>query len=239
MNPTNNSSLAVALYMIESGPLLQMVKDHMREIRRVNTENIALLAPLGVSRVVLSREDGTVLGVFFEGRRGPPSSEWVKLDRNGASRPRRGSEWAKKFAEQRGFKSAERIIEEALKIPHTLAYKGRKGSVNEGNEGSRVLGPMFESAGFLSLGSKGPVAFWMPDVQAEVAKSEADGWSVLGAAKKFNMDIPGCRRTIPEEWELLVAKQNLAEARKTIANSEKASKAAKATVRPRVARKAA
>jgi hypothetical protein len=68
--------------------------------------------------------------------------------------------------------------------------------------------PLF-ACGFLWASKDGPYGLWIPDVPAEVAKSKADGFIVAEPANSFKPEIPGCRLILEEEWNLMVAEQEL------------------------------
>ena len=191
-----------AMFMIEGGRALEMVKEHIAERKRVRDFNRSIMAELGAENMSVSRLDGTLFGLVFESS---PPAEFCKPDREGVSRPRKGSEWAKRFKAQKGYRQVEGWIADEFGIPMAISYKGKN------CHGSRCIGAMFNACGFLFLGEAGPYAMWAPDVQAEVAKTEADGYEVEEPAKSFVFSLDGCRRIEKEEWEILALQNKLAQ----------------------------
>ncbi|MDB5932164.1 MAG: hypothetical protein JWR60_3871 [Polaromonas sp.] len=61
-----------ALYLIESGKPLAMVKQNLAERRRVHAQTAALAKELGVKRIIADRLDGTLRGVSFKHRPDAP-----------------------------------------------------------------------------------------------------------------------------------------------------------------------
>jgi hypothetical protein len=188
------------MFMIEGGRALELVKHHIAERYRVAKEVRALALDLGVDNVWTSHEDGTVRRVQFNDI---PHPEFTKADKNG-SRPKKGTAWAARFAAQKGYENPSNVIAEAFDIPLGIKY-GR-----ENGKGWTLIGYPLRECGFLWLSDDGPYAMWIPDVPAEVAAKEKDGYTVDQTAKSFKPEFDGCRLIEPEEWEILVAQHNLA-----------------------------
>lgn len=204
---------ANAIFMVEGGLALELVKQHIAEAQRVRDEVIAMCRELGVERVSTSREDGKLLGVVFP-RGTPVHPDFRKPNAQGVSYPRRGSAWAKRMDAAKGYEAPERVISKAFDIPLTLSYKDSK------MEGSRCLGNMLTACGWLYLTKDGPYAMWCPDVPAAVAAHEADGHEVEEPAKSFKLEFDGCRRIEEEEWEILVQQHKLEKKRAAAKSAE-------------------
>ncbi|WP_432263389.1 hypothetical protein [Cupriavidus sp. TMH.W2] len=190
-----------AIFMIEGGRALDLVKAHISEVYRVDAVVRALAQSVGGDRIYTSREDGRLLSVVFRGERHPDFT----LGNKYGSKPKKGTESAVRFAAQVGYRSPEEAIQTELGVLWRINYGA------DGSQGFRMLGVPFSSCGFLWLGDDGPFAMWIPDVQSEVRSAEAGGYVVGGPAKSFCMEIDGCRRIDREEWELLVAQKKLAD----------------------------
>lgn len=187
-----------AIYMIESGKALALVKHHIEETLRVADEARALAKAAGADRFRMSFE-GRVFGVDFKG---DIPAGFTKPGRFG-SRPKKGTEWAKRFADQKGMKMDSVVIADAFEIPLSISYE------IDGGWGSTCIGNPFRECGFLYLSVDGPYAMWVPDVEAYVADFESRGKTVTGAAKSYRAKFDGCRRIEHEEWDILVAQHQL------------------------------
>lgn len=192
-----------ALFLIEGGKPLEMVKAYITDVIRIRQENTALAKELGVDSIFTSRTTGALAGVNFPGAIHPDFAKPKK--RNGASYPKRGTDWAKRLAALQGTPNAATLIAAAFGIPCSLSY------TTEDGEGWRCLGNPLTECGFLYLSKDGPYAMWAPDVPAVVQEAKASGQTVTGAAATFVFDIPGARRILTEEWELMVAQKTLSD----------------------------
>lgn len=188
-------------FMIESGAVLDLIKNHIAERVRVRNAAIDLARELGTKDVSTSRENGVVVAIRFDGALHP---DFKKPDKWG-SRPKKGTEWAKRFADQKGYENESYLISERLRVPMQISYTTDNGS------GFRHIGYPLQECGFLFLGKEGPYAMWIPDVCAEVKRDEDQGHTVAEPAKSFEPVFDGCRLIEIEEWEILVAQHNLAE----------------------------
>ncbi|HBA72227.1 MAG TPA: hypothetical protein DCZ63_08585 [Geobacter sp.] len=190
-----------AIFMIEGGKPLEMVKEHIAERLRVKAVARALAAELGVDDIYTNRSTGILSGVCFKGKLHP---EFTKArGREGVSYPKKGTEWDKRIKAQVGHKEVSGWIAKEFGIPCGIRYKG------DNCNGSKMIGSPFNECGFLYLGESGPYAMWTPDVPAEVVKTEADGYEVEEPAKSFVLEFDGCRRIEKEEWEILVLQNKL------------------------------
>lgn len=189
-------------FMIEDGRALELIKKHIADRLSSIERAKALAVELGAEDVSTSKADGKVIAVRFKGA---PHPDFKKPDKWGA-RPRKGTEWAKRFAEQQGYEAESYLIQEALGVPCQISYTCQGGS------GFRHIGYPFSECGFLFLSKDGPYAMWIPDVEAEVQADLAKGHTVSEPALSFKPEFDGCRRIKIEEWEYLVAKHNLEKA---------------------------
>jgi len=195
-----------AIFMIEGGKALELVKLHIAERQRVARERGDLARELGVDDIYISNMDGVLLGVRFKGDEAHP--DFKKPDRKGISRPKARTAWKDRFDAQKGFPRPSVVIAEAFDIPLSIGYTS-----NEGGNGWRCIGNPFNECGFLYLSVDGPYAMWVPDVPCEVTEAEARGLTVEEPAKSFRFEFDGCKRAEKEEWDILVAQHNLAKKR--------------------------
>lgn len=191
------------IFMIEGGKALEMVKAHIAEVKRVGKEARELAKELGVQEIMTDRQFGVLAGVIFPGA---IHADFTKpKGKSRASYPKKGSAWAARLAEQKGYRDQSEWISTEFNIPLTISYRG------EGSWGSTCIGSMLSECGFLFLGEDGPYAMWIPDVSAHVAECTSRGYTVDEPAASFKMEIEGCRRVDKEEWEILVLQHELAE----------------------------
>lgn len=195
------------IFIIESGKALDLVREHIKNVIRVRKDVTALAAELGCERVTTDRCTGVLFGVVFPGAK---HADFSAPDRKrGVSRPKKGTEWAKRFAAQEGYADPSEAIENAFGVPTSIEY-----TCDDGSYGSSMLGNMLETCGFVYISADGPYGLWIPDVAAAVADYESKGRKVDAETKAFRMDIPGCRRIDDEEWDILVAQHSLAQKKK-------------------------
>lgn len=187
-----------AIYIIEADPMLSAVRRHIAERQRVHAENVRLAEQFGAHRISTDRMDGTLRALTFKKEKHPDFTK--PRARDGLSWPRKGTEAASAFKAQKGHDDPSRTISEAFNIPLTLSYK------TDTSEGSCCIGRMLTECGFLYFSSEGPYALWIPDVAAIIAERVAGGQIV---EQSFDMVLPGCRRILTEEWELMVAQHKL------------------------------
>lgn len=192
-----------ALYMIEGDPALSLVKRHIAEVRRVRQEVMALANSYCAEQITTDRLHGTLRGVVF--KRGEHHQEFTKPDKRGVCRPKRKTEAAAKFSAQVGHDHAEATISKAFSVPLSISHKSAD------SRGWTHIGSMLNACRFLYFGPNGPYALLIPDVEAHIAYYTSRGETV---EESFDMNLPGCRRILHEEWELMVAKHNLEMKRK-------------------------
>ncbi|MCD5326797.1 hypothetical protein ACFFU8_17970 [Chromobacterium piscinae] len=197
-------------FLIEGGKALELVKGHIEERIRVKKGVSALAKELGVDFIWTDKYTGNLLCVRFTGERHP---DFTVPQRDGSSRPKKGTEWARKFAECPKYISASDLIEEEMGIPTSLHYSSKSGEWN----GSRHIGHPFSPCKFLFPHQDGPYVMVIPDVAAAVAEVRADGRIVDEPAASFVAEFDGCRRIEEEEWDVILAQHKLAEKKKATA----------------------
>lgn len=200
-----------AYFIIESGRPLELVRQQIAETARVQKQTQDLAKELGITNGSLCRMTGVLLGVVFDG---PVHPEFVKpksRGRNRSSYPKKGSDWAKRFAAQQGTPNASAVIASEFGIPLSIFYK-----TDDGHGWSCIGNPLVE-CGFLWLGENGPFAMWAPDVPALVEERKSRGQTIEEPAASFAFNIDGCQRIEKEEWEILVLQHELAEKQRAAA----------------------
>lgn len=196
-------SIPNAIFMIESGKPLEMVKSYIAERTRVRDEVRTLAEELGVKEVYTDRRTHVLTGVVFPSAPHPDFCKPKK--RNGVSFPKKGSEWAKRLNAQQGTPDQAPWIAKEFGIPLSLSYQ------NSECNGWHGLGSPLAECGFLWMSYDCPYAMWAPDVPAAVADHQAKGYTVGEPATSFQFAIDGVRRIHKEEWEILVLQQKLGE----------------------------
>jgi len=190
-----------AIFIIEGGRALEMVKEHIADRSRVRRVVLTLIKELGVEEASINRFNGVLCGVVFKGEVHP---EFCRpRGRHGVSSPRKGTSWNKQFKGQHGYKEVAGWIAGEFSIPTVISYRGKD------SDGSRLTGSEIDVCGFLFLGEDGPYAMWTPNVPAEVAAAEAEGCEVEGPAKSFKLEFNGCRRIKKENWQILAQRHQL------------------------------
>ena len=184
-----------ALFLIESGIALDMVRQYIQDVIRVRKQNSAFAEELGVENIWTDRMNGTLSAVAFPGAIHPDFSKPKRRD--GGSFPKKGTEWYKRLTSAEGTRNAASWIADEFGIPLSVSYKSEHGS------GWSAIGRPLTECGFLFMGENGPYAMWAPDVPAIVA--ERTRGVIDEPAASFQFNIPGARRIPHEEWELMVA----------------------------------
>jgi len=191
-----------AYYLIEGGKALELVKQHINDRKRVDLKNRELANELGADRFWTDHFAGNLIAVSFDGAHHP---DFKKPKRNCACFPKKGSEWAKRFAANPGYTSECSLIVDAFKAVLTIGY-GKDGE----ESGWTRIGNPFSECGFAYPHQTGPYLMWVPDVQAAISKIESDGFTVNEVAKRAPMQFDGCRRIKKAEWEIMVLQHKLA-----------------------------
>lgn len=188
-----------AIFMIEGGKALEMVKQYISEVKRVAAQNKLLAEELGVNEVTTNIRTGVISGVCFK--------EAIHKDftkpKKGISYPKKKTIWNDKFKAQIGHRDASTWIAEEFHIPFDIDY------FNEKTKGSRYIGSLLRECGFLFISENGPYAMWCPDVCAYVQNYIDQGYDVKEPAKSFKLDFDGCRRIEPDYWKILVLQHKL------------------------------
>lgn len=196
-----------AYYLIESAHMVDMVKAYIADFERANAVNAELCREIGgVKACWLDQTSKAIYAVKFEGKHHP---DFTKPRATGFSRPKKGSAWAKRFAENKGIEYPDVYrINDLFNVPFSLSYKTDDG------EGSMLIGYFPKPAGFLFASEDGPLGLYIPDVARYVTSFEKRGIEVDPDVKSFDMNLEGCRRILKEEWELIAAKHELAQQQK-------------------------
>jgi hypothetical protein len=194
-----------AIYIIESGKPLEMIKHHIAERIRVKRSVIELLNELGCENreVWTDRQTGVLTAI--SAKRGQQPDGFTVPDSRGKCWPKKGTEWAKRFSSQHGFADSVKEIAEAFNVPLSISF------TSQGHgEGWRHIGYPLSECGYLFTGEDGPYAMWIPDVAAIVSDMAREGDTVTTSnALMFSMVIDGCRRIDHEEWEIMVMQHKL------------------------------
>lgn len=196
------------LYIIESGKALKLVKQHIAHRVRIRKEGVDLLKELGRLDASVWTHRSTGVISCISARRGQQPEGFTVPDSQGRTWPKKGTDWAKRFADQQGYPTPATEIAKAFDVPLSLDYQSK-----DGGKGWRRIGFPLSECGYLFMGNTGPYALWIPDVEKIIADCEANGKTITGDAKKFDMTIKGCRRIEQEEWEIMVLQHQLEQKR--------------------------
>ena len=191
-----------AYYLVKSGKPLALVKEHIKHVQKAHQQGVALLKELGAEKGWPDRKDGRILAVAFKGGVGHP--EFTKPGKNGSCYPKKGTEWSKRFKAQAGYPSITKIICETFNVPTFIEKK---------NGDFHHIGSPLNECGFLWISLEGPYCMWIPDVEHAVARFKSRS-PLVGLAAEFKGVIPGAKRILEEEWELLVKQHEVDDLKK-------------------------
>lgn len=191
------------IYLIEADPALTVVRDYVAARQHVRDEAVAIAKEYGAPRFVTDPFTYALTGLQFD--RGLVHRQFKAPNRYGTSYPKLKTEARKRFKALKGVEPGEGIIAEHFGVPLSLEYKDGYG------HGWTRTGEGLKPCGFLFFGKDGPFAMWVPDVAAQIAELIAQGYTVTTLAPP--REFPGCRQILQEEWELMVAQDNLEKAR--------------------------
>jgi hypothetical protein len=191
-----------AVFLIEGGKALEVIKQHIQETLRVHRDIKVLCDELGVEDICTDRTSGVLTRVVFKDK---VHKDFTVRDGRSTSRPKNGTEWCKRFDAQKGYRHCSAVIEEQLKVVSRLNVITAHGS-----ESWRHLGNLFYPSGFLYMSPDGPYAMYMPDLPRECEAIEAQGETILNLPTR-ELQFEGCKRIEKEEWEIMVLQHKLAE----------------------------
>jgi hypothetical protein len=198
-----------AIFLIEGGKALELVKQHIADKRRVADQVRAYAQELGVENVTTHKLNGRLGGVVFKNKKAI-HPDFTKPDDKGVSYPKKRSDFARRLEkEHTGYPDPVQIIAEAFGIPLQVSANYADGTPCA----LCRIGSAFFECGFMWLSPiEGPFALWIPDIAAEVADlEEGDKRLIVNEpAKSFVMEFDGCRRLEQEEWDIIVATDKLA-----------------------------
>jgi len=192
----------IVYYLIEGGRALELAKQHIQEVRRVREASITLSKEAGAERFMVSLTNGVLMGVDFGSR--PRHPDFKVPNRRGVSYPKKGTEWSRRFREQKGHESTSYVISHAFNIPLSISF-----GASEPFKNWRSIGYPLAECGFLYPSEKGPFAMYVVDVPFHVSGIQKMGYKVAEPAASFVMEFDGARRIEKEEWDIVVAEHKL------------------------------
>jgi hypothetical protein len=195
-------NLPPAVFLIEGGKPLELVKQHIQDRLLTREANFKICEELGVESACTDTIQGTLTRVVFKGK---VHKDFTVPNKHGASRPKVGTEWAKRFNSQKGYRHSSCIIEEHFNVATKISF-----TRSDGAHSWRHMGDMFFPCAFLFLSADGPYAMYMPDVQRECEAIEAEGHTITEPTTR-ELQFEGCKRIEKEEWEIMVLQHELAE----------------------------
>lgn len=191
-----------AVFLIEGGKALEFIKQYIAERLYIRSNNKVICDELGVDEICTDITSGVITRVVFKDK---VHKDFTVPDKRGTSRPKVGTEWAKRFNAQKGYRHCSAIIEDQLQVVTSLNFNTSRGS-----ESWRHLGDLFFPCGFLYMSHDGPYAMYMPDLPRECEAIEAEGGTIINLPTR-ELQFEGCKRIEKEEWEIMVLQHKLAE----------------------------
>lgn len=185
-----------AIFLIESGPLLEAAKQYVADFSAAQDKIIKFCKDIGARRFVASRIDQRLLGVVFEGE---PLEGFKRADRRGVSYPKAKSDWADRMKEACpgiGLTAFQRI-QAIWPVPTWANYE------SESSSGGSCIGDPFMPMYFMFPHEDGPFAVLVPDVPAYLADRKAQGERVTNIPEDYKLEFPGLKRLSDDEWDLI------------------------------------
>lgn len=184
-----------AIFLIESGKPLEMVKQYIADKERVRLDNNLMCKELGVSEYRIDSFNGVITAVKFESNTHPDFTKPNK--KHGVSSPKKGTEFQKRFAAEKGHAVASELISEEFNIPLHVSFSDDHGI----SAGWTRIGRPFNECGFLYCSKNGPFGMWCPDVEEIVKEQKCR--NIDEPAKSFKLNIEGAKRISKDEWDLI------------------------------------
>lgn len=189
-------------FLVEGGKTLELAKAHIAARYATHERNAQFAGRFGATKWRESIFDGTVHSVRLDG----PDPSFRKADRFGFTMPKKTSPIWKEWQAQTGYDRMGGALAQELGIPHVIEYRSE-----DSNGWSSVSGDFSAGTGFLWLGRDSPICLYVPDVATLVQEYREKGYTV---DTTWPEEFDGARPILKEEWELVVAQFNLAEAKK-------------------------
>lgn len=182
-------------FLIEGeGKAKELVENWLQEWSDAVDRTIAFVKEIGAERHTRSEDTGVLTGVVFD--KGQAPDGWIKPNKRGITRPKKGTELYKRFNSQKGCEKFSPIFAKAFSIPTTMWPTDA-----EGKQCRVEMGHWFTPCQLVSNGKQHCVI--IPNVAYYVAKAEAEGLTVPEDVKAFKPQFEGCRAITREDWELI------------------------------------
>ncbi len=197
-------------YVIESGQVLDLIKQHISERHAAVKEAHQLMKELGVETAGYYDDifDGKLVALNVEEK---PNKEFNKPKRRNGGwycSPKAGTEWHTRFKQQKGYDKRCVRLSEHLKLPTGYSFADETGkTVACGTLASRII----QNCGFLYLSNNGPFAMWVENLteRLEKLKKQYPDLTLSEPSEPISMEFEGCRPILKEEWDLMVAQHNV------------------------------
>lgn len=196
----------------KDSPLFPIMQSAAKEIMKVRDKSFDLAEELGAIKMTTDRRTHVLSGVVFPDVRTIPSDFTKPARRTHLSYPKKGTAWAKRFAEQTPAPDIQNLIEANLEFPRFLSFK-----TPEGVKGETVLMTRTGSrcdAEWLS--PKGPFCILLPDLHATAKDLKARGDKVARKDLAYAYDFPGMKPITENEWTLIGAEFDVKEELRTL-----------------------
>lgn len=195
-------------------PLFPILQSAAQEIRKVRDKAFDLAVRLGATKMSNDRRTSVLTGVVFPDPKSIPRDFTQPARRTMLSFPKKGTAWAKVFAEQTPAPNVQDLIEANLEFPRFLSFKTADGVKGETVLMTRVGHPC--DAEWLSL--KGPFSILLPDLHATAKDLKARGDKVARKDLAYAYDFPGLKPVTENEWTLICAEFDVKEELRSLKN---------------------
>lgn len=194
-------------YIVHGGPVLDIIKEHIASIKKVNAANSAFAKKYGADSYYTGFYS-KLSGLLFKNE---VPAGWTRPDKRFSSVPKKGTP---AFAEWQALPSQTNFCNHLinlLNIPLIISHKSKSG------HGSSTIGS-FKPVGVLFYDdTNGPFVIYLPDVKEAVKvyraelKSMYEGETIKITSKQSSWKItdPNLELISETRWNYMVAKHNL------------------------------
>lgn len=179
------------LYLIESGVMLDAVKNHIEQVKACRIAYSDFAQEYGAKQYYHNSKK--LYGLSL--RKAPDG--WTKPKKNGETYPKRGHADCDKIKNLPELPDQCDAIFNITGVPLCISYEG------DGTSGSTCIGSPLNECGFLYIQRHNLYAFWTPDVKKYL--EDYSQYKITNGADKWEMKIDGVTPISQAKWDLLVA----------------------------------
>lgn len=187
-------------YLIESGPLLDAVKECIEMKAKTREATIRFCERIGVEKYRAGFR-GTPISFIFPGR---VIKGFTQRDRHGNSHPKKDGPYYEEWRNIPEHQNSTSVIQSITGIPLFYSYTTTIGN------GSSAIGDIFP-CGFLYLSAEGPYVMYVPDIAKyfEEFKEQTPDAVIKDDADKWQINVEGITEISQAHWELMVAQHKV------------------------------